>query len=69
MNLGINKKDFYLNQWAHSKRELADIYQFLLPCWDIQSIKRELRMTMRRRKIEVSELLKILERLGKIIRN
>lgn len=20
INLGINKKDFYLNQWAHSKR-------------------------------------------------
>lgn len=40
VNLGISKKDFYLNQWAHSKREIADIYQFLLPCWDIHSIKK-----------------------------
>lgn len=59
-NLGIKKKEFYLNQWAHSKRLLPDIYQFLLPCADIQSIKKELRMTMKRKKIEVSELLKIL---------
>lgn len=69
MNLGISKKDFYLNQWAHSKREVSDIYQFLLPCGDIHSIKKELRMTMRRKKIEVSELLKILEKLAKIIKN
>lgn len=40
VNLGINKKDFYLNLWVHSKRELADIHQFLLPCWDISSIKK-----------------------------
>jgi hypothetical protein len=40
VNLGISKKAFYLSQWAHSKREISDIYQFLLPCSDITSIKK-----------------------------
>lgn len=40
MNLGINRRDFYLYQWAHSNRELADVHQFLLPCGDISSIKK-----------------------------
>lgn len=40
VNLGISKKDFYVSQWQHSKRELAEIHQFLLPCGDIATIKK-----------------------------
>ncbi len=39
VNLGISKKDFYVSQWHHSKRELPEIHQFLLPCGDITTIK------------------------------
>jgi len=60
VNLGINKKDFYLTLWQASTREITDIYQFLLHCGDISSIKKEIRLTMRRRKIVVPEFVKIL---------
>jgi hypothetical protein len=60
VNLGINKKDFYLTLWQSSKREIPDIYQFLLPCGDVSSIKKEIRLTMRRKKIVVTDFLKIL---------
>ena len=40
VNLGIERKDFYLKLWATSKKENADIYQYLLPCKDISSIKK-----------------------------
>jgi hypothetical protein len=69
VNLGINKKDFYLTLWQSSKRELSDINTYLLPCGDVSSIKKEIRLTMRRRKILVTEFIKILERIGMIIRN
>jgi hypothetical protein len=69
VNLGINKKDFYLTLWQSSKREIPDIYQFLLPCGDVSSIKKEIRLTMRRKKIVVTDFLKILERITLIIRH
>lgn len=69
VNLGINKKDFYLTLWQSSKREIPDIYQFLLPCGDVPSIKKEIRLTMRRKKIVVTDFLKILEKITLIIRN
>ena len=69
VNLGINKKDFYLTLWQSSKREIPDIYQFLLPCGDVPSIKKEIRLTMRRKKIVVTDFLKILEKMTLIIRN
>ena len=68
VNLGINKRDFYLTLWQNSAREISDIYQFLLPCNDVSSIKKEIRQTMRRKKIVVPEFVKILERIGQIIR-
>jgi hypothetical protein len=40
VNLGINRKDFYLTLWQSSKREIPDIYQFLLPCGDVSAIKK-----------------------------
>ena len=40
VNLGINKRDFYLTLWQSSPRELADIYTFLIPCCDVPSIKK-----------------------------
>jgi len=69
INLGINKKDFYLTLWQSSKREIPDIYQFLLPCADVSSIKKEIRLTMRRKKIVVTDFLKILEKITQIIRH
>jgi hypothetical protein len=69
VNLGINKKDFYLTLWQSSKREIPDIYQFLLPCGDVSSIKKEIRLTMRRKKIVVTDFLKILEKITLIIRH
>ena len=53
VNLGINKKDFYLKLWQASPRDLPDIYTFLIPCCDVPSIKKEIRLTMRRKKIPV----------------
>ena len=40
LNLGINKKDFYLKVWSNSKKELNNIHEFLLPCNDIHAIKK-----------------------------
>lgn len=60
VNLGIEKKDFYLTLWQASKREIPDIHTFLLPCADVPSIKKEIRLTMRRKKIIVPEFIKIL---------
>lgn len=40
VNLGINKKDFYLTLWQSSKREINDIHTFLIPCGDVASIKK-----------------------------
>jgi hypothetical protein len=53
VNLGIQKRDFYLTLWQSSKREIPDIHTFLLPCEDVGSIKKEIRLTMRRKKIIV----------------
>ena len=53
VNLGINKKDFYLKLWQASPRDIPDIYTFLIPCSDVPSIKKEIRLTMRRKKIPV----------------
>jgi hypothetical protein len=41
----------------------------LLPCGDVPSIKKEIRLTMRRKKIVVTDFLKILEKIGHIIKN
>ena len=60
VNLGIQKREFYLTLWQSSKREIPDIHAFLLPCEDVSSIKKEIRLTMRRRKIIVPEFIKIL---------
>jgi len=60
VNLGIQKRDFYLTLWQSSKREIPDIHTFLLPCEDVSSIKKEIRLTMRRKKIIVPEFIKIL---------
>ena len=40
VNLGINKKDFYLKLWQASPRDIPDIYTFLIPCSDVPSIKK-----------------------------
>jgi hypothetical protein len=40
INLGINKRDFYLTLWQSSPRDLQDIYTFLIPCGDVSSIKK-----------------------------
>ena len=69
MNLGINKKDFYLTLWQNSPRDLPDIYTFLIPCCDVPSIKKEIRLTMRRKKIPVPEFIRILERLSTLIKS
>ena len=69
VNLGINKRDFYLNLWQNSAREISDIYQFLLPCADVGSIKKEIRQTMRQKRIVVPEFVKILEKIAQIIRH
>lgn len=60
VNLGINKKDFYLTLWQSSPRQITDIHTFLIPCGDVPSIKKEIRLTMRRRKIMVPEFIRIL---------
>ena len=39
-NLGVSTKDFYLKLWNTSKKNIPEIYQYLLPCEDIPSIKR-----------------------------
>jgi hypothetical protein len=69
VNLGINKKDFYLTLWQSSKREINDIHTFLIPCGDVSSIKKEIRLTMRRKKIMVPEFIRILEKIAAIIKN
>lgn len=66
-NLGISNKDFFLKLWSTSKKDFHDIYMYLLPCKDIPSIKKELKFLLRRRTIPVSEILKILEKMSKII--
>jgi hypothetical protein len=66
LNLGIAKKDFYLKLWAASKKENVHIYQYLIPCKNVASIKKELKSTMRARTIQVSEMLKILEKITEI---
>lgn len=40
LNLGIAKKDFYLKLWAKSTKENVHIYQYLIPCNDVHSIKK-----------------------------
>lgn len=54
LNLGIKRKDFYLKLWTTSKKENSDIYQYLIPCKDVTSIKKELKFTLRQRTIQVS---------------
>ena len=41
----------------------------MLPCGDVTSIKKEIRLTMRRKKIIVPEFIKILEKIALIIKN
>lgn len=69
VNLGINKRDFYLTLWQSSKREINDIHTFLIPCGDVTSIKKEIRLTMRRKKIIVPDFIRILEKIAAIIKN
>ena len=40
LNLGVSKKDFYLKLWNVSQKKISNIYQYLIPCHDIPSIKR-----------------------------
>ena len=66
-NLGISKKEFYLKLWKDSERRNADIYNYLLPCEDVPSIKKEMMNVMRKRKVQVSEILKILNKTSEIL--
>lgn len=54
LNLGIAKKDFYLKLWAASKKQNVHIYQYLIPCKSVGSIKKQLKSTLRTRTIQVS---------------
>ena len=66
-NLGIPRKDFYVKLWSTSKKTNTDTYKFLTPCKDVGSIKKDVNALLRRRTISVSEMLKILEKVGGII--
>lgn len=69
LNLGISNRNFYLKLWSTSNKENADIYNYLLPCKDIPSIKKELNNLLRRRTVQVSEMIKILLKMSTIIQD
>lgn len=69
VNLGISKRDFYLELYRQSQKELKDVNDKLLETEDVFLIKREMKFFLRRKRVPLFELLKVYTRIYELIRS
>lgn len=53
--------------WSISKKNLSDIYSYLLPSCDLKSIHYEFSSFLRKKQLPAGEIIKVLNKIEKII--